>query len=333
MQNILKKISDKFPFLFIDAGAMGGAALKRWKALTPIMKVYAFEPDTREFCKLRDSKKIRYLDYILFSESKDLTFYIAKDAGKSSIFEPNMEFLTQYEDYERFNIIDKKLISADKVKTLDAIIRENSIPDIDFLKLDTQGSELHVLQGALQECIPKIFGLQIEVEFVELYKNQPLFKEVDEFLQDNGFQLIDLRRVYWKRKDFYDYIGKGELIFADALYFKKIAKFRQQLLFNKESIGGKSKIIKSILISLVYGIYDYAVSLANIGLESGYLDKNEHKEIIILIKRCSPHSYLKKTVAFKILYKIGYALLQKNKPYSYLGWADSDNEIGNSKTD
>lgn len=54
------------------------------------------------------------------------------------------------------------------------------------MKLDVQGSELSVLQHA-RRVLQDVTALQVEVEFIRLYENQPLFAYVDMFLRDQGF--------------------------------------------------------------------------------------------------------------------------------------------------
>ena len=45
-----------------------------------------------------------------------------------------------------------------------------------------------------------VIGLEIEVEFEQMYIDQPLFNEVDAFVKEKGFSLFDIKRYYWKRK-------------------------------------------------------------------------------------------------------------------------------------
>ncbi|MCK5606970.1 FkbM family methyltransferase, partial [Candidatus Pacearchaeota archaeon] len=195
-QFLLNKIKNDYSFTLIDVGAMGGIA-KKWDDLSGFIKIIGFEPDDREFSKLKNSDNLMYFNYILYDKSQDLNFFIAKGHGKSSIYKPNLDIISQFEDADRYNTEYEETLSSEKVKTLDSVINDNSILDIDFIKLDTQGTELNILAGGENCVLPKLFGAQIEVEFIEIYKDQPTFKDVDEFMQKNGFQLIDLRRQYW----------------------------------------------------------------------------------------------------------------------------------------
>jgi len=220
-------------------------------------------------------------------------------------------------------------LPASCVKSIDSIIQDNSIQDVDFVKIDTQGSELLILQGGQRELMPKVFGLQIEVEFIEMYEKQPFFRNVDEFMNASGFQLIDIRRHYWKRKDFYDYSGSGQLIFGDALYFKKTDVLKRELSCIKDNSYARSKIIKCILTCIVYKMYDYAVSLLKTGLELGQLTDVEASEVFSEIKRFSSKETFLNFHFNPKIYNGLMSLLEKFRPCSYLGWADSDKKIGN----
>ncbi len=324
----VEKIDSECPFTYVDVGAMGGIPFK-WRKTFPAMKIIAFEPDGREFCKLKSDSNIQYFNYALYKESLDLVYYISRDPGKSSILKPNMHFLSQYEDSERFETIKEEVIPSKRVKAFDSVIQDNFIKDVDFIKLDTQGTELFILQGGQNEAIPKLFGAQIEVEFVEMYEKQPLFKDIDAFMDSNGFQLVDLKRTYWKRKDYYKYAGKGELIFGDVLYFKRIDCISQGLSKVNDITYARSKIFKSILVCMIYKMFDYAVALSKVALEHNCLEKYEYEEIIHIIKKYSLGG-IPLYLHFNIrMYNIIGTILQKFKPLSYLGWADTDRYIGN----
>ena len=53
--------------------------------------------------------------------------------------------------------------------------------------MDVQGSELSILRNA-ENVLSNVTMIQIEVAFVEAYKGQPMFSDVDVFLRRNHFQ-------------------------------------------------------------------------------------------------------------------------------------------------
>lgn len=327
-QFTLDQINGEYPFTLMDIGAMGGIA-KKWNPLSGFIKIIAFEPDDREFQKLKNSDYTTYLNYILYNKSQDLNFYVTKGHGKSSIYEPNLDVVSQFKDVDRFFIENEETISCDKVKTLDSFFENNSISDIDFIKLDTQGTELNILKGGQKRALSKAFGAQIEVEFIEIYKDQPTFKDVDEFMQKNGFQLIDLRRQYWNRKDYYDYAGKGQLVFGDALYFKNIESLYQELNKLEDKSYVISKIYKAMLVCIIYGMFDYAVSVAKTGFDQGYISQSEYEKVLSVIVANSKKSLISEIFNKSNLYRIVNQINRIFRPKSYLGWSYSDDSIGN----
>lgn len=323
-----ERISKGLPFIFIDVGAMGGIPAK-WYILLRYIKVLAFEPDKREFRKLVSNDHLTYLNYALSDKSSDLKYYITQACGRSSIYQPNMELLSSFENPQRYQVLHQEVIPASQVKTLDALFKENSFKDADFIKLDTQGSELPILKGGREKVIPYLFGVQTEVEFIPLYKSQPLFSELDAFMSEAGFELIDLRRTYWKRKDYYNYRGRGTLVFGDALYFKNIDIFCRQLSVIKDKEFIKSKIFKAVIVCMIYRIFDYAVRLLNLSCAQGYLSDEEAASAVGMIKKYSRSNILSKVCLERHTFKVLSLILKNLRPPSYLGWVDADDELGN----
>lgn len=323
------KIPSSNAFVFVDIGAEGGIPQK-WSAIQEHLKVVAFEPDSRAVVPEIKNDRFITIPAPLSKEIKDLQFYITKGLGKSSLYRPNMAFLSQFVDSERFEIIKEITVPAAKVLTLDRAFETVQCRGADFIKLDTQGSELDILEGG-PKVLASAFGVQVEVEFAPLYEKQPLFRDVDSFMNSRGFQLIDLRRFYWKRKAHYEFIGKGQLIFADALYIRDVESFLDMLPNLGETTNVLSKVYKCVLTCLVYELYDYAVAVLNYAGQKGYIETSERQELIKaimslnsrdLISFCLPSVYLRNKL---------YRLCQKVKPLSYLGWADSDIRIANVK--
>ncbi|MEH3067088.1 MULTISPECIES: FkbM family methyltransferase [Aeromicrobium] len=60
-----------------------------------------------------------------------------------------------------------------------------------FLKIDTQGFERAVLEGA-ETTVPRLVGLQLELSFVTLYEGGMLADEAISWAYDHGFVLVGL---------------------------------------------------------------------------------------------------------------------------------------------
>jgi FkbM family methyltransferase len=63
-----------------------------------------------------------------------------------------------------------------------------------FLKIDTQGSELEVLEGATG-CLDRIVGLQVELSVRALYEDVPTFLEAIPVIQRLGFEITGMYPV------------------------------------------------------------------------------------------------------------------------------------------
>jgi len=201
-----------------DIGASGGLH-KRWKKSLLPVHAYLFEPDSAAAAALVSDRDSTVFPFALWDrDADDNPFYMARqDCSTSSLLRPNMPLLERWPDSERFETGN---VVSMPTRTLDSLAEEGVIPALDMLKLDIQGAELGVLSHATR-LLPQAIGLEVEVGFVEMYQGQPLFRDIDAFLSGHGFELFDLRRVWWqRRKPRYCAQARGQLAFGDALYFR-----------------------------------------------------------------------------------------------------------------
>ena len=94
--------------------------------------------------------------------------------------------------------VQKRLFSMDEsrlltvpVRRLDAVFQANDLSRPTLLKIDVQGFEFEVLQGA-SGLLHAVDGVYVECSFVELYIGQKLASAVTEFL--NSFGLAETGR-------------------------------------------------------------------------------------------------------------------------------------------
>ena len=270
-----ENLLDHTNLTIVDVGAAGGLH-DRWSHLKTSINSILFEPDPEEFKKLNldQNNTSLVINSALSDQNKEVRFHVCKWQEVSSIYKPNLKVLSKYQDADRFTVSKVITLQADSLNNL---LEKERVTEVDFIKIDTQGSELEILQGA-SNFLDGIIGLEVEVEFIKIYQDQPLFPEVDRFIESHGFSLIDMKRTFWKRKNADDGSNKGQLVYADALYLKEPEQVMKSANLSKE------KIIKSINLYLVYGYVDLAISLLELARLDNVVSKDLNNTLLSLIK-------------------------------------------------
>lgn len=222
--------------VYVDVGARGGPP-SSWLKLTNRIEYICFEPDPleadslRRFFDSRDEFKGLVMAKALGSHEGTVNLNLTRFPPASSILQPNHSLLRSFEIHPLLEVDRQVQVPID---TLDAQLHTIS-GNCDFLKIDVQGYELEVLQGA-EKALAKSRGCELEVSFMEIYRNQPLFAEIDSFMRARGFFLADLERVWWHHAEVPEHVKlRGSLAYGNALYLRNaIAEpsEREQLLTN-----------------------------------------------------------------------------------------------------
>jgi FkbM family methyltransferase len=126
--------------------------------------------------------RFTYLPHVVGDGSRR-TFYECAAAYNSSLLEPNLELLSKFSGYEElFRVVATREVLT---RRLDDIAEAAGT---DFLKLDVQGGELMVLEGAIR-MLRDVLVIHTEAEFLPMYRGQPLFSDLDPWLRARGFVL------------------------------------------------------------------------------------------------------------------------------------------------
>ena len=139
----------------------------------PSSKIIGFEIE-KEVCEKMNSeslKGIKYYPYALGKANEKRKLYITQHPMCSSLYKPNETFNKLYNNLEVTNLKDE--IEIDTI-TLDYFIYKHDIGNIDFIKIDVQGAELDIFKGA-SNALKNVLNIVCEVEFIDVYENQPLF--------------------------------------------------------------------------------------------------------------------------------------------------------------
>ena len=173
------------PTGFIDAGAHFGETNDIIRAGYPGTRVISFEANPN--CEPILSKKgIEFIIGLLGKETVErVPFWINPDDIVSTGCSIHKE-KTRY--FEKAYTIDLPMYRLDEVIPIEA--------KLNFLKIDVQGAELDVLDGAAK-LLPAIDWIYLEVSFVSLNEGAPLFGEVFDYLRLKGYLIDDMCDPTW----------------------------------------------------------------------------------------------------------------------------------------
>jgi FkbM family methyltransferase len=256
-QKMLKK-----PMGFFDVGSLGGIH-PITENFSNYLNVVCFEPNIKELENLENKNnnnnnnyaKIIYSEKALFRDKGTKILHIAKLDTNSSLLRASDEFIKRYQA-TNFETIEQKRI---KTTTIDLIIdeelRKKNI-NAEFIKIDTQGTEYQILEGAKSNLKSNTVAILCEVEFFPLYENQKLFEDVIIYLRKFGFKLYGIYPNYRSNqklnKKYFEY--EERLIWGDAVFLWDPF----EISFDKIN---QRRIESLILATLILGYYDYSYEL------------------------------------------------------------------------
>ncbi len=195
----------------LDVGANIGQYAELTRKLGFKGEIISFEPLTIAYKQLAlnalKDKKWKTHNFALGNKEEEVIINISKNLYSSSILDitPN-----HVDNASESNYIDKEKVQVKKLDELyNDLVCDN---DIVFLKLDVQGFEKNVIEGA-EKILHRIKGIQLEMSIIELYKGEILFLEMIAFLKANGFKLYSLENGFYNDKT-------GQLLQVDGIFFR-----------------------------------------------------------------------------------------------------------------
>jgi FkbM family methyltransferase len=192
------------------------------------------------------------------------TLYLTNQPGLSSQLPPNGEVFKTYLNSNEWHVREEVVVN---VKSLDDSLTE----EVDFLKIDTQGTELEILKSGLSRVLPNCLMIYCEITYIKLYQDMYSYPEFLLFMEENGFEILDIKRTSSKRLNEDNLYSKREFSWSHTLFIKKDFSGLNEI---------KLKKLICLLVSLEY--FDYASYLAR-----NFLKQESFKELLESIKNYS----------------------------------------------
>ena len=198
---VLAKLINKTENINIfDVGANEGRWIDSVNEFFKKPNIHAFEPSEKEFQILKEKyseeRNIVLNNFALGEMEDEQYFNINYKGGLNSFYDVNQNtnwFRRQQNNKKVFNenfTLKKEKVS---INTIDNYLISKNIEFIDIVKIDTQGYEPKVLEGALNALkSKKIQTILAEIIISDIYKSNVSFFELEKNLINNGYKLISL---------------------------------------------------------------------------------------------------------------------------------------------
>jgi FkbM family methyltransferase len=183
----------------IDVGAVGELFAPWDRHAFRIRHLLKFEPRSSSV----PQPNVTSYDAALWKANEIRTFYVYKGrkGSGSSLFEQNIEYVRK--NFETLRQRGRKDLAESwfergvldhteemPCRTLDSVLAELPARPYHLLKIDAQGAEHPILQGAETLLKTSCLALHLELFTLPLYKGITLLPDVVNFLKPYGFELV-----------------------------------------------------------------------------------------------------------------------------------------------
>jgi len=160
----------------VDCGANSGDLIHLFRDFQASFSYYAIEPNPldQKYLK-RNFHDVKVRDLALGNRVGNQSLWVASGRGGSSLVQP-----TYFEE-----TLDVATL------TLDEFVKSEGIVEIDLFKLEAEGFEPEVLEGAVGS-LKIIKYVAVDGGYERGVRNEQTFADVSNFLIQNGFIMVDV---------------------------------------------------------------------------------------------------------------------------------------------
>jgi FkbM family methyltransferase len=197
------------PRMIVDVGAYRGDWSRMASSIWPNASIIMIEPNREQNLQLRavasDLHATLHCELLGAIDGEEVQFHVM--ATGSSVLS------------ERSDVPRKTEIR--RLATLNSLLADG--PPVDFLKLDAQGYELSILDGA-NRVLENVHAVLLEVALIDVNEGSPILHDVLAYMHDRGFVAFDILEMHRRPLD-------RALCQIDVLFCREDAKFRSDKRF------------------------------------------------------------------------------------------------------
>jgi len=190
------------PRIAVDIGAYTGEWTLSLRQLFPTARVLMIEPQAARCTRLKTLTRVHsgleFAPVLLGSRTAKAVTFFESETASSVLRDPGNGGARAVER---------------EMTTLDAVTRGTHFERADFLKLDVQGYELEVLNGA-EHVLASAEAVMMEVNLIAIYEGAPLAGEVVAFMAARGFCVYDVCTFFRRPLD--NALWQMDVIFVRA---------------------------------------------------------------------------------------------------------------------
>jgi FkbM family methyltransferase len=184
-----------------DVGANIGQSVSKYRKAFPKAEIYSFEPYKEAYDILhannKNDKNVHMFNMALSNNIGFQEFFVNNDSNSNSSFNSlnlNSRSLKKNVHPKLRHGLSSVTVAT---STVDDIVKNNGCKRINILKIDTQGHEPQVLDGAVETLASGIVDfVSTEIIFDDIYSQSLSFSDIENRISTHGFRLYDICHIY-----------------------------------------------------------------------------------------------------------------------------------------
>lgn len=173
--------------VLVDIGASVGSP-SIWDPIAKFSTYVGFDPDLRDLKRVPDTPfneaVIVNKAVVPYARDGKVNFYLTRSPYCSSTLIPDDQALEDYVFADLFEVVDRVTVEA---STLEEVLLGLSLTRVDWLKTDSQGTDLRLFMSLDEARRDHVLALDVEPGLIDAYQGEDLFVDAHRAIIAEGF--------------------------------------------------------------------------------------------------------------------------------------------------